>query len=65
MGDWDAEVAAWMSETCTCARCGDDLVRDQFILGTWHSDREGRGRGLCPDGQMHVAGEATKTRQAP
>jgi hypothetical protein len=64
MGDWDAEVAAWMAETATCGRCGDSLTRDPLILGTWLSDREGHGRGLCPDGQMHAGDEAAVTGQA-
>jgi hypothetical protein len=60
VGDWDAEAAAWTTTTSTCTRCGDALVRDPGLIGTWLSDREGRGRGLCPGtAEMHRAGEVT------
>lgn len=60
MGDWDAEIAAWMAETATCGRCGTRLVRDPHLVGAWLSDREGPARGLCPDGGHHAAGEVPR-----
>lgn len=63
-GDWSAEVADWMAETSTCVNCGDGLVRDPHLIGSWLAQGDGRGRGVCranpvqyAGGAPHVAGE--------
>jgi hypothetical protein len=63
MGDWDAEIDAWMGETSRCAHCGENLVRHEAILGSWLTDGPvppPRVRGLCPDGRPHAAGEVAR-----
>ena len=56
MGNWDAEVAAWLAETSTCTRCREPLVRSEHLIGSWLAAGEvppPRVRGLCPDLEHH------------
>ena len=58
----DPAVSAYLARRATCRRCGEPgLVPSPAVLGLWLSDRQGTGRGLCPDGEtMHQAGNITE-----
>jgi hypothetical protein len=54
-------VSAYLARRATCRRCGEPgLVPCPAVLGLWLSDRQGTGRGLCPDGEMHQAENITE-----
>jgi len=58
----DPAGSAYLARRASCRRCGEPgLVPDPAVLGMWLSDRQGTGRGLCPDGEtMHQAGDITE-----
>jgi hypothetical protein len=58
----DPAVSAYLARRATCRHCGEPgLVPSPAVLGVWLSDRQGTGRGLCPDGEtMHQAENITE-----
>ena len=61
---WAPEVAEWMAQTSRCVNCGDRLVRNPAVIGSWLAEGDGLVRGVCPanpvqyaGGAPHVAGE--------